>query len=123
MTEENIKRTVKSLSFMNFVTESTLAHMGIDGVHASSKPPYTQEINKMVSKLNETVGSTWASLKTRKPLKVLDGNAIDEAEYPWVKIDAALKEFPKWIGEHSDVFTMDHTFVDQAINPGAFQFH
>jgi hypothetical protein len=115
VTPGNITRTVLGLNFSQVVTDATMEHMRIDSGHTASKPPYREEISKIITKLNEHVGSTWTSIKSRHALRELEGNIISAEEYPWTKVNAAVAGFSKWMDEHSNMFDIDHTFQREAV--------
>ena len=103
-----------------------MERMGIDLSHtASTKPPFSQEMDKIIQKLNENVGScNWNSIRTRHVLRTIENAVIiPTQEYPWTKIAAnAVKEFPKWMDEHSNITDIDHTFAHAAIQPSLLDF-
>ena len=117
---DNIRRAVLGMNLSKIVSESTMERMGIDANNTFSKPPYAKELERIIQKLNEKVGTTWASIKAKKVLHTIDGATIPLNEYPWSRIRAAVGEFPAWMDQHSQIMNIDHTFVKESMDTSMF---
>ena len=109
---KNVERVVSGLSFSSLVIGKSLSQFNLDQYgHTSKRASYKNEVEKIMKKLNESVGSEWRRMKKRRELQTIENERVVTNEYVWKKVAAAKRSFSKWMEQHCNVFSMDHTFI------------
>ena len=105
------------MSFSSLVIGRSLSQFNLDQYgHASKRASYRNEVEKIVKKLNESVGEhQWRGMKKRRELQTIENERVVVTnEYVWKKVvatAAAKRSFSRWMEQHCNVFSMDHTFI------------
>ena len=86
-------------------------------MQVSEQASYRNEVEKIVKKLNESVGEhQWRRMKKGRELQTIENERVMTNEYVRKRVvatTAAKRRFSRWIEQqHCNVlFSMDHTFI------------
>lgn len=105
----NIQRTVASFSYTEQVVEKLVLEMDAHEIYETKRPSFQTEVDRLVHKLNQIYGHTWASLTATKVLRGWENQLLPQEEVASKKIQQSLDKFGAYYVSSGDIFAFRDT--------------
>lgn len=111
-TKTNIRHAVSSMSYNRHSIADLDNEANIDALSNTSRASYQQEVTKLVAKLSQFYGNTWASLTRSRPLHDWERRVIPAETVASVKITASLDNLGNYYVKNGNIFAFKESEPD-----------